>query len=652
MTAPDRQTWEHATETVALLGAAALAAVAVLPGAGVPGWAIWAIEALGGVVAALAIWSSTGSAVFSCYAFTVGATLATWSAWALHHGLWHAGVITIWLGGLIVLGPAGALSCRVPPVPGDPGQPETPEEEEDELEDFTHMFSTIEGCDGVEAVEIRQERSGRVVRLQLPRTGRVTMANLETVAGRIEVILHLKRGAVDFFHASHSGDVVMRLRERNVLADKIFMKREHWASTINKPFAIGVCEDGSLAMFTLRELHALIAGTTGSGKSNLNNVIVGQLARCTDTIIWMIDMKGGRTARPWLQAWTEGKAGAPVLDWVATSRSEAEAMMRAFVKAIDVRANSGIGGSKIVPSASMPQIILICDEMADLFGALRGGKKDIGEGEATNSMFIRLAEEIAQKGRSEAGASVWATQRATVTMAGSGDLKANCKQRIALGAASEGDLRSIIPDVRGAQRLLGSMADTPGTGVLAMGRNASMLIKFFYADHPDDPASETGDSLCNNGCVPACPVYKTAVETGGIRPRLDRITAEGLGDIYTTRWERAGHLLRRAIPDGGGTAVADVDIDQFEDILRRGGVKDPEARLDPARRRVREILGDRGAMGATPGYLMGELEKEGLAVARQTLQRWLAADAKDGVVHNADFGRWKIGPARRGQDAA
>ena len=650
MTAPDRQTWEHATETVALLGAAALAAVAVLPGTGVPGWAIWGIELLGGAVAALTIWSSTGSALFSCYALSVGAFLGTWSAWALHRGLWHAAVIVIWLGGLIVLGPAGALACRVPGVPEYPDQEVPEEEEEDELANFTHMFSEIDGCGGVEAVDITEERSGRVVRLQLPRTGRVTMANLEAVSTRIEVILHLKRGAVDFYHASHSGDVVMRLRERNVLASKIFMKPEHQASTINKPFAIGVCEDGSLAMFTLRELHVLIAGTTGSGKSNLNNVIVGQLARCVDTIIWMIDMKGGRTARPWLQPWIEGKAGAPVLDWVATTRSEAEAMMKAFVKAIDVRANSGIGGSKIIPSASMPQIILICDEMADLFGALRGTKKDVGE-DATNSVFIRLAEEVAQKGRSEAGASVWATQRATVTMAGSGDLKANLRQRIALAAATEGDLRSIIPDARNAQKLLGTLASERGTGVMAMGRQASMIIKFFYADHPEDPKSETGDSLCDTGCVPACPVYKTAVETGGIRPRLDQITADGIGDVYAERWSRAGNLLKRGLP-AGGTAVADVDISQFEDIMRGGGVKDPEARLNPARRRAREILGDRGAMGATPGYLMSELEKEDLAVARETLQRWLAADAREGLVHNADFGRWKIGPAKRDQDAA
>jgi hypothetical protein len=299
--------------------------------------------------------------------------------------------------------------------------------------------------------------------------------------------------------------------------------------------------------------------------------------------------------------------------------------------------NSGIGGSKITPSASMPQIILICDETADLLGCLRGSRKDVGESGTTNAQLIKLAEEIAQKGRSEAASTAWATQRGTNDMSGSGTLKSLCKLRIALGASTESDLRYVIPDARIAQKQLSTMATTPGVGIVAVGRRSSMLSKFFWHDHIDGQCSENG----NEGCVSSCPVYLTSIDVGSIRPRLDKITAEPLGEVYAERWQRAEHLLRRPVP-AGGVAVADVDTSTFDDIVR--GEFDQAEKINPARRRMREILSSQGVRGSTPGRILTMLESEGLGVARETLQRWLAADASEGILHSADFGRWVIGP--------
>jgi hypothetical protein len=54
-------------------------------------------------------------------------------------------------------------------------------------------------------------------------------------------------------------------------------------------------------------------------------------------------------------------------------------------------------------------------------------------------------------------------------------------------------------------------------------------------------------------------------------------------------------------------------------------------RIHPARARLRELLADRGEQGATAGTLWTLLQAEGNSVARETVQRWLAADEQQGL---------------------
>jgi hypothetical protein len=651
-----RRIWEHAVETVVLLGSLALAAVAVLPGTGLPLWLMPLVEMMLGIVIALSAWASTGRGAISSFIAFFGFCLGLWTLWAEMTRLWDSGVVTAWIIGMIVCAPLSAhaaLSGLAPDQPAAPreltaGAPPEEEDLQEEMTKFEHMFREV-GCSGVQVLGLASERSGRVLRLQLPRSGKITLSTLEGCAGQIAVILRLKPGAVEFSIGEHSGDIILRLREHEVLVESPTLKKELHASTVNEPFAIGVQEDGTVLKISLRELHMYIVGTTGAGKSNLINVILAQLSYCVDTVIWAIDMKGGRTVKAWLQAWCEGNAEAPALDWVATTREEAALMMTAFKKSIETRMNSGIGGSKITPSASMPQIILLCDEMSVLFGGDRGTRKDVGEDAVTNRQFIHMAEEGVQLARSEAVTSIWATQRGTVDFAGSGNLKSLCKLRLALGAATEGDLRYVIPDAHMAQKQLSVMASTPGVGVAAVGRKASMMSKFFLHDHLEGECSEND----NEGCVAGCPVYQTTLEVGSIRPRLDKLTADSLGSDYTERWVRAAQQpsLTRMFSGSGrtATAVADVDTSQFEAIV--AGFEDPESKLHPARKRMRELLAGRGARGATPAQLHQWLADEKITVARETVQRWLKDDETQGIVHNPDYSRWKYGPKRDDQAA-
>ena len=648
MSHDSRRTWEHAVETVLALGSGTLAAVAVLPGTSVPAWAVPLTLGIAGLVTAASVRAGTGNRALAWFCAVFGLWLAGWAAWAEVTRLWSAPVITAWIVSMIACCPGAAHAAlgrrekeSVPEPGAVPAAPDPEAEARAEMAKFEHMLSEI-GCPGVQVLSLAEERTGRVLRLQLPRSGKVTVTTLGEAVGKIEVILRLRPGGVEFTIGEHAGDVVMRLREREVLTEAPRLRPEVRASTINESFAIGVQEDGSVLKLMLRELHLFMVGTTGSGKSNVINVLLAQLSSCVDTVIWVIDMKGGRTVRPWLQPWGEGKAAAPAIDWVATTREEAALMMRAFIQAINERANSCIGGSKITPSSAMPQIILICDEMASLLGSQRGSRKEVGESGTTNGQFIAMAEEGVQLARSEACTSIWATQRGTNDMAGSGTLKSLCKMRIALGVSSESELSRIIPDVsRVAKKALATMATTPGIGLLAVLSKTSQLSKFFWHDHLEGQCSENG----NTGCVAACPVYRTAIDTGSIRPRLDPMTAGALGDAYRRRWERSAHLVGVPVPAAG--AEADVDTSQFDSIV--AGMGDPEEKISPVRRRYRELLASQGVKGATPKWLRDRLEADGFAegsdYSRETLQRWLREDEGQGVVHQADYGRWVIGPA-------
>jgi hypothetical protein len=322
--------------------------------------------------------------------------------------------------------------------------------------------------------------------------------------------------------------------------------------------------------------------------------------------------------------------------------------------AAQVRSKSGIGGNKIIPTPSLPQICLIVDETAIIFGSERGTRFELGEGARTNTEFIRKEDEVLQTGRSEAIAGVFATQRGTNSMAGSGDSKANLTMRVALKPATLAELQYVIPDVPGfAAKQLKYLCTTPGVGLVAQGASVSGITKFLHHDHID---GECGKDHARPHCAPGCPVYGTALDTGNIRPALDMMTATSLGEPYANRWRRAADagIIRVPAAALSGGRITPIDIDAFDEIV--SGMPDPEKELHPDRIRYRQFLAQRGALGATPRVILDYLEEQGLSdgrdaqengshtVTRETLQRWLSADAADGIVHNLDLGRWKFGP--------
>ncbi len=387
--------------------------------------------------------------------------------------------------------------------------------------------------------------------------------------------------------------------------------------------------------------------------SNLLNVLLAQLARCPDVLIFAIDLKGGRMAAPWIEPWLAGRTSRPVVDWLATDREEAERMLRALLRAVDARSRSGVGGEKITPSPRQPAILLVCDEIAVILGIGTGGPRTSLDG-VTNATLAGLATQLVMTGRSEAIDLIMATQRGAVTMTGSADLKSQCALRIGLGVASEADARLIIPD---DLRIAADLARLhhPGTGIVQQGKDGRVVpVKFYRIEHEA--------------------ISQIAERYGPIRPGPDKLLEEALGEDYATRWlpHRAARIpgisSRPLVPAGiaAQNGRAHEPPAALATGLGPGAESSPGTEFGPgtgagplagvgpgpgmavtqddghlARQQMIVMLKSAGVRGMTVRRIAEQFAADGREIAQQTIHRWLTEEAAAGRVETASYGRWK-----------
>ncbi len=377
--------------------------------------------------------------------------------------------------------------------------------------------------------------SGYSIRLDLTASnGSVTPARLESEVRALEVAKgDVRAGSVRFEEIrGAAGQVWMHVTTRDVLSESFPLEDEHGPISINDPFPIAVYEDGELVMLLMRQNAVLIAGMRGSGKSVLLHVILSYLTRCADAVIWMTDMGGGATARPWLKPFLEKRPGCnrPVIDWVATSPEEAMLQLEAAIAVVDGR-SARVNG-KLVPSEKEPAIILVSDEVADLF-------EQVPDAAVTK-------RRIKKKGRKAAVDEIDAVQRGTGANMGGGENKSQYDSRIGMRMGERNETRYVFPDDYRAMDLSklefdGSLyAKLKGSGV-----RRPMPAKGKYVN----------DSEPEN-------IARLAEQHTWIRPSLDdRAIADiraAIGDQYDTRWdfERIRHLLEDLDDEAdGGTST-------------------------------------------------------------------------------------------------
>lgn len=244
------------------------------------------------------------------------------------------------------------------------------------------------------------------------------------------------------------------------------IERRWAASAGGASTAVGLTSDGRLEVDLDRDgPHALVAGTTGAGKSDLLQALVAGLAtnHPPDEINFLlIDYKGG-AAFGACSSLPHTAGLVTDLDAYLTERalrslhSELRRRERLFaeVGATDLRSYTASA-----PDESIARLVIVVDEFASLAAEL--------------PEFVRGLVGVAQRGRSLGVHLILATQRPGTAV--SADIRANTSLRIALRVTDPSESMDVIdsPDAASIERR------HPGRGYL---RSGSTLLCFQGA-HP------------------------------------------------------------------------------------------------------------------------------------------------------------------------
>ena len=220
---------------------------------------------------------------------------------------------------------------------------------------------------------------------------------------------------------------------------------------IDGPFSFDLRSDGP---------HALVAGTTGSGKSELLQSMVASLAASNtpDSMTFvLVDYKGGAAFRE-LAALPHTVGMVTDLDPHLVERAldslGAELLRRerllAAAGAKDIE--DYLDGPGALSRVVLPRLVIVIDEFASLARELPD--------------FVTGLVDIAQRGRSLGVHLILATQRPTGVV--TGDIRANTNLRIALRVTDEGESTDVI-DARDAA---GISKSTPGRAFARLGAGA------------------------------------------------------------------------------------------------------------------------------------------------------------------------------------
>nr|WP_231134945.1 FtsK/SpoIIIE domain-containing protein [Motilibacter deserti] len=237
--------------------------------------------------------------------------------------------------------------------------------------------------------------------------------------------------------------------------------------SVDGPFALDVGRDGP---------HALVAGTTGAGKSELLQTLVATLAASypPDRVAFvLVDYKGGAAfadcaALPHTVGMVTDLDGALVERALASLRAELarreHLLAAAGAKDVDayLRSRNGTAGEPL------PRLLIVIDEFASLVRELPD--------------FVTGLVDIAQRGRSLGISLVMATQRPSGAV--SPEIRANTNVRIALRMTDGAESSDVIdaPDAGRIPRQL------PGRAYARLGHASLVPFQAARVGGPAPPA--------------------------------------------------------------------------------------------------------------------------------------------------------------------
>ena len=220
--------------------------------------------------------------------------------------------------------------------------------------------------------------------------------------------------------------------------------------TAHGPLEVDLCRQGP---------HALVAGTTGSGKSELLQTLIAGLAlnhppeRCS---FLLVDYKGGAAfAEAASLPHTVGVV--TDLDGQTTARA-LRSLSAELTRREAVLAASGVADIASLPgTADLARLVIVVDEFAGL-------TEELPE-------FVPGLVAIAQRGRSLGVHLVLATQRPSGVV--SPEIRANCSLRICLRTTDEAESRDVLGTPQAAHLPL----EVPGRAWLRSGSGAPTALQ-------------------------------------------------------------------------------------------------------------------------------------------------------------------------------
>lgn len=306
------------------------------------------------------------------------------------------------------------------------------------------------GSFGVRAKVINVSRGPTVTRYELqPSTG-VKVSRIVNLSD--DIALNLAASGVRI-EAPIPGKAAIGIEVPNNEVSIVSLREVVESSDFSKypsklTFALGKDISGQCVIADISKMpHLLIAGATGSGKSVcINSLIVSLLYKASpeEVRLLLIDPKvvelGIYNGIPHLliPVVTEPKKAAGALNWA----------VQEMINRYKLFADKGVRDidsyndlvKKQKEEASLPNIVIIIDELADLMMVAPNDVEDA---------ICRLA----QMARAAGMHLVVATQRPSVNVI-TGVIKANIPSRISFAVTSQVDSRTIL-DMGGAEKLLG-----------------------------------------------------------------------------------------------------------------------------------------------------------------------------------------------------
>jgi S-DNA-T family DNA segregation ATPase FtsK/SpoIIIE len=338
------------------------------------------------------------------------------------------------------------------------------------------------GLDGSQVMKATVDLWGWRARLRLARGQTITDVTAKIPA--LESGLGTQRGAIRVHPTPDdlANRCELRVLDRDPHADAIPWPGPSGTS-ITEPIDLGPFEDAESCRVLFLRRHAILGGATGSGKSGGLNELIASLAACRDVVIWAIDLKRGMELRPW----------AACIDRLATTPAEAAALLADAVIILHARAEhlAGHGWREWQPSGTMPALVIIVDEYAELAEQAPRAMKD--------------TDTIARLGRALAVTLVAATQRPTQKVMGQGAVRSQMNIRIAFRTQEQRDVDLIL-----------------GQGMLKAGWHAHKLNapgKFLVSSPEHDTPRRARAYLVTDDDV-----TQAAAHYAPARPQLDAIS--------------------------------------------------------------------------------------------------------------------------------